>query len=165
MNVQRLEKLAKHLRTLPVSRDLKFDMGTWFGREFQPTITSVVEKDTLVTKGNVCTVKKVTEKSVEEGFCHTSACILGHAAIGIPEFQRAGLKVDFDDNDPDGKGYRFISGHVVFKGESDEDAGALFFGLEDHEANALFHGDFTTPLQGAKHIEKLIADYKKEKAR
>lgn len=164
MNVPRLKVLAKYLRSLKVTKENSFNMGSWFSRRFKPAQEVVKQK--LVSNANKCEIKKV--KEVEEGFCHTSACILGHAAQ-IQEFKRAGLKIKYNNSytvefETDGA-TELVEGQVMFRNQYGEEAGAAFFGLERDDADNLFHGSFSKPETGAKAIERLIARHEKEQAR
>lgn len=142
MNVQRLKELAKLLHSIKVTDEVDFDMGGW------------------VTKTLFCGGLKVKQGKVEieEGFCKTSACILGHAAMHKP-FITQGLKAVFK---PSYASDEVVSGEVQYRGKKAFEAGAAFFGLDQYDAEGLFNGGFRTPKQGAIAVERLIKKLEKE---
>ena len=74
----------------------------------------------------------------EQNYCGTSACALGWAALN-PEFNKLGLKMEwYRTVYSDLKETQRFIGSVVYKGDSDFDAAAEFFGIDDESANYLF---------------------------
>lgn len=145
MNVEKLNKLAKYLDRLPVKEGvLEFDMGHWFHR-----LEGDDKPEKIVVRNGVC---------VEEGFCGTSACMLGHAAL-MPENVEQGLMIG-------GRNTIVLRAKNGTVKATDDDAGAKFFGLTQDQAAFLFFGAWDTPKEGAEAIRLLIkAGGKVKKAR
>lgn len=132
MNKRRLRKLRDHLRKLDKQavskRDREFDMDDWFSsymeeaEDIQDKIVAL-ERDPYASKNGTQTV-------CVEVTCHTSACALGEACM-IPEFKRAGLKLDDTPSCTTGL-------LPTFKGETGVGAGALFFGISVDQSSYLF---------------------------
>lgn len=129
-------------------------MGNWITvTPLEISLGSKIE----IKDGKACVI-------VEDNFCNTSACVLGHAAL-IPEFKKLGLGIKFythgqlsADSAVGGDVVLSAGGHRYFG----VDAGKVFFGLTDGEAKALFHGNWSTPKEAAKVVEALVAGKIKE---
>lgn len=146
----RLKELVKLLKDLDKkvkkSDKVAFEMAHWL--RVSP-VANDEEPEIKIKDGKVCV-------GVKEGFCNTSACVLGHAALHAP-FQRLGLNVTLDFPEVLSEG-QATGGSVVYKshGRSYEgmDAGKVFFGLTEDQASDLFGGPFETPKEAAKWIEQ-----------
>lgn len=110
-------------------------------------------KKALEFKGNVVDFNMdyyLKETSREGGFCETSACVLGHAALHKP-FQEMGLRPIL------GSVVGVVGSHreyvITYQGKYYDRAGADFFDLTENEVNELFYGVFENPLQAAEWIE------------
>lgn len=86
---------------------------------------------------------------LEEGFCKTAACVLGHAAL-MPEFVKKGLHVDMKNETVVLKD---SLGDVV---ASELEAGQEFFELTKNQARYLFLGPWGSPKKAAQAIRDLM---------
>lgn len=107
---------------------------------------------------------------LDEGFCGSTACVLGHAAM-IPEFTRKGLYVEVTDIQKI-KDKRLADGYNFYGGEGDDvfkdpknprkkikngfDAGMKFFGLCESHAVMMFGGELTRAFYGSDDNTKNI---------
>jgi hypothetical protein len=162
MNRARLKKLRDHLAAFKPTENLKFNMGHWGYQTFK---APVVEAKATVKNGVVCAADI---QMLEEGFCKTSACALGHAAM-IPAFQRQGLKLVWNGTPEDlvkrsqelkkigDSGVASQSADIMFAGAEGVDAGAEFFELSSNQASELFGGELQTKTEVVKYIDDLLA--------
>jgi len=145
MNTERLTEFAELLENLPakVPGLDAFNLGHWYN-------TSIYED-----------VGRFSESiRLKEGFCKTSACALGSAALYGP-FQAQGLKVEYNDIVLlDEKGY-YVMGA---EGECDNglSAGAEFFGITWDQAHWLFipseyTAEVVTPQMVAARVKMILA--------
>jgi hypothetical protein len=145
VNRERLKELIKVLKAVkPNTKHRKFDMSNWF-------VTKVTPPEMKFKSNGDCVMT--------EGFCQTSACALGHAALH-PKFQKQGLHVNFSPPDMQG-GELEADSTVVFGEHCNVDAGAAFFGIERSEACTLFDPveyevDDIKPKHVIKRIEELL---------
>jgi hypothetical protein len=139
------------MRTPPPTKPLKvkggervFDMDVWFAFE-------VVDKPTYRPAKN-------GECQIEEGFCRTSACALGHAALD-PRFQRAGLRIREDDVLAYDVVYKPKGARQVYSGLL---AAQRFFGISAEQAKYLFlptayrERSEITPRDVVRHIDDVL---------
>lgn len=134
MNITRMKRFEKLLRRIkPVNGHRKFDMGSWFSATL-----SGPPKFTVNPRNGTCEV---------EHACGTSACALGHAALD-PVFQRAGLRLFVCDE---------TEGMPKYKGETDFDAGAAFFGLSYAQSDWLFNPVGYINTNDPKVVAKRVA--------
>lgn len=143
MNKERLLKLAKYLGSLKVSKTTVYDQNNWGILNFKA--------NELKVAGSKCEIK--------EGFCKTSACALGHAAL-MPEFNKAGLSVEWLESSAlvDDGSKRFVA-KIKLRGydTTDEFAiGAIFFGLTPFQAEKLFGPGSMNPKDKAAQIRKMV---------
>lgn len=194
---KKLLRLADRLDKVKPSH---FDLYTWYGVEDDKATKAVLDRGFAKT-AKIGTAKEevyqpnengrrgsYVEKKIDrvvlldEGFCGSVACVLGHAAL-IPEFTRKGLYIEVTDiekikNRRKADGYTFYGGkgEVVYKDpkkprarlKNNFDAGAAFFGLTENQADAVFGGERSgifynmtgdkepTPKRVAKYIRKLV---------
>lgn len=134
MNIERLKRLEALLRRVHVkpAKHRQFDMNHWF----ETQVDEVNHTVKIDARGNCKIV-------VEKPECGTSACALGHAALD-PVFQKAGLKMDYNDAG---------SGTPNFRGHGGMDAGMLFFELDLTQAMYLFNGSDLTAQQVANRVK------------
>lgn len=87
-------------------------------------------------------------KPEEKNFCGTTACALGTAAM-IPEFKRAGLRMEWQDETAEymDDGNQEWVANVKFGKKTDILAGAAFFGLSKQDAVGLFAGNLQNRLE------------------
>lgn len=195
---KKLLRLADRLDKVKPSH---FDLYTWYGVEDDKAVKAVLNQGFAKTQ-KIGTAKeevyqpaepgeyggKWVEKKIDrtvlldEGFCGSVACVLGHAAM-IPEFTRKGLYVEVTDIQKI-KDNRLKDGYTFYGGEGDVvykdpkhprkklkngfSAGAAFFGLTVEQADAVFGGERSgifynmtgdkepTPKRVAKYIRKLV---------
>jgi hypothetical protein len=127
LDKQRLTKLAGFLERFEDTPTKKFDMNTW----------GTMKPLRGTNKRNVSLDSPVQSLEVK---CKTAACALGWATT-IPEFAKAGLKLDIDiaaliDGSDE------ITGDVVYKGATDSiEAAAKFFDITYEEADIVFGAD------------------------
>ncbi len=150
MKLDRMKHLHKILTSIPdaAMRDTRdghrrFCMHSWFSVvATEPVLELKVDKDG--------TCKHV---EVEEGFCRTSACALGHAALD-PKFQKQGLKVVWD---------QYSDGEVRYRGHANCVAAEKFFGITNEQALWLFipssySREPVKPSDVARRVKQLIDD-------
>jgi hypothetical protein len=140
VNKERLLKLAKYLNSLKITPEVKYDQNNWGVMNFKPSELKV---------GPKCEVK--------EGFCKTSACALGHAAL-MPEFQRLGLHVEWREGYST-NGTRTYNASIRLKGSDETDefrVGAKFFGLSEHQAHIIFGSGSMNSKEKAAQIRKMV---------
>ena len=138
LTVRRLTKLAGYLDSLPPVASKHFRMLHWFkhkGKDDHPFSPSGICKKDL-------------------SYCGTSACAAGWAAT-IPQFKRAGLKVD-------------ATGDLTLNGTrgiwSSMELVEQFFGLTTRQTSHLF-GPYTkikTPKEWAKRCRKFLREHAKD---
>lgn len=124
--VRRLTKLANYMDKLPEEQAKRFDMFNWFGHYGEHEVKS---KSRAFIKRD----------------CGTKACAAGWACT-MPEFKRAGLKIDRDDQ-------------PTYKKHHSWSAVQKFFDLHEVHAESIFNASsIYTPKQWAKHCRKFIRD-------
>lgn len=151
LKLDRVKHLVKVLRGVIVDDTREFDMGNFMTINVQeaPKVEHTFDPKTC----------KIKAKPLEEGFCRTSACVLGWAALD-KKFNEQGLNVDIDYSQIDGasEGDQ-ITGTVVYRGGSkrfdDFEAGAKFFGMTEEQAGRVFNGPWKTPKQAAAFFDDL----------
>jgi hypothetical protein len=149
MNKERLLRLADRLDKVKTKH---FYFGQWF--ETPDKYERKIERRTLARIKNGF-------KLMDEGFCGSIACVLGHAAL-INEFRDKGLNIFFPTTDA-------TVGSVRYKGHSNDAAGAEFFDIpRKHAASMFLPTDATlifyeakdtnniTPKKAAKAIRKYV---------
>lgn len=147
----RLKALGVVLNNVKLDETKEFDMDTFVGVKVAktPEIDQVFDSKTC----------KISTKTLKEGFCQTSACVLGFAALDS-KFNAKGLKVQiaYGELDVTSEGSE-VSGSVVFSSGGHKyegfDAGEKFFGLTEGQAEVLFNGPWKTPKQAAKFVTEL----------
>ena len=120
-----MDKVAK---TIPKT----FNIGQWFAAG--PNRASAVIDGQFDFDGE--DVQKYPVK-VEEGFCGTSACVLGHAALD-PVFREQGLYVELATFVGHNGSIRVDDTAIKYDVFEDAEAGAAFFGLSETEAEVMF---------------------------
>jgi hypothetical protein len=189
---KRLLRLADRLDKVKPSH---FDIWTWYGVSDKKAVTALTQQggfNETAELGKITrdryfggaegwkTVKEPRKVLLDEGFCGSVACVLGHAAL-IPEFNKAGLYVDVTkitrqiEEAKKEEFYTFYSGdgEVVYRDPKVKgakikqhfDAGQEFFGLTEEQADMIFGGERSpyfygtsnpTPKNVAKKLRKFV---------
>lgn len=162
MNKERILRLASRLEKVNPEH---FDIRNWWANSTR----NEVEEVTIVDHPAYNSITRNKKLIVKEGFCGSTACVLGHAAL-IKEFNQEGLYIKINDEpcyrlkDITGKGYHqyllqyeyekavkerqeqyeMISyGSIVYITDDniyyDTEAGSKFFDLTYEEARYLFY--------------------------
>lgn len=167
---KRLLRLADRLDKVKPSH---FDIHTWYGINSDTAIKKFcslgfgkvkeigkkTEEVSDYTGGFVTKkVKKSRYALLDEGFCGSVACVLGHAAM-VPEFNRAGLYVEvtgLQEKIEEGRAYWGGEGGIAYRDpkkpksklyESFE-AGMKFFGVPEAHAVLMFGGEYSRQFYG-----------------
>lgn len=126
IGIKRLTRLADYLETI---NPKNFDLSTW------------AEHNEIYDAEDELKPFKTVMREIQEGACGTTACACGHAAM-IPEFRKAGLKLEF--NEEDYRSVEDLAVDFIFRPPgsvnvySGLDAAEMFFKLSDREAEYLF---------------------------
>ena len=175
-NWNRLARLASIMRTVANTKPKSFDISAWFAddegmSEFDVDLVKPFITDNVLTK-----FASGETRVIAEGFCGTTQCVLGHAALD-PEFHKDGLIVATDLWNG---GVTYLVPQIYFTGDGIDpenlqtgtDAGAAFFELKELEAKIMFgtsglatadwystsSGDQVTALDVAERLEKAVAE-------
>lgn len=162
MRIDRLKELVKLLRKVDkevAAGEKSFDMGHWI--HVSPAADASTETEVVVKGGKICAVPKIAD-----GFCGTSACVLGYAALHEP-FNKLGLSVRLEAPERLLRG-ESTGGTVIYKTSKAEEtetyAGQKFFGLSGDQAADLFGGAFDTPADAADWIQSELIKPAQRKA-
>jgi len=144
MNKERILALADHLDKV---RKSKFSLSSWYTIPDEDDTKALrkIEKNLIPAPAKESDYR-VKNFFLKEGFCNTTACVLGHAAT-MKEFNEAGLGVNFnvwadEEDEVSLSDLADASVDVVYiKGKRtyySNEAGAAFFGIPKKHADILF---------------------------